>query len=100
MNPQLTSNSSSASTTPRPSELGDYQDDDYLLGTFNSLYHFFTHLTSVTEPPSFNIENDSMPRRLRLRPTTDQADELKRAYSVNPHPTTEQRQALAERTGM
>ncbi|PBK76862.1 hypothetical protein ARMSODRAFT_969465 [Armillaria solidipes] len=85
MNPQLTSNSSSASTTPRPSELGDYQDDDYLL---------------LTEPPHFNIESDSMPRRLRLRPTTDQADELKRAYSVNPHPTTEQRQSLAERTGM
>ncbi|KAG7452158.1 uncharacterized protein BT62DRAFT_926379 [Guyanagaster necrorhizus] len=83
INPQHTSNSSSASTTPRPSELGDYQDDDYLL-----------------EPPHFNSESDSMPRRLRLRPTTDQADELKRVYSVNPHPTTEQRQVLAERTGM
>ncbi|KAK0465522.1 homeodomain transcription factor [Desarmillaria tabescens] len=83
INPQLPSNSSSASTTPRPSELGDYQDDDYLL-----------------EPPHFNSENDSMPRRLRLRPTPDQADELKRVYSVNPHPTTEQRQILAERTGM
>lgn len=35
-----------------------------------------------------------------MRPTTEQTDELKKAYYANPHPTTEERQALSDRTGM
>jgi Homeodomain len=41
-----------------------------------------------------------MPRRMRVRPTAEQTDELKKLYHINPHPTTDQRQLLAERIGM
>jgi hypothetical protein len=41
-----------------------------------------------------------MPRRMRVRPTPDQTEELKKLYNINPHPTTDQRQLLSERIGM
>lgn len=41
-----------------------------------------------------------MPRRMRMRPSPEQTEELRRVYNVNPHPTTDERQALAERIGM
>jgi len=37
---------------------------------------------------------------MRVRPTAEQTDELKKLYNINPHPTTDQRQLLAERIGM
>jgi hypothetical protein len=41
-----------------------------------------------------------MPRRMRMRPSSEQTDELRRLYNINPHPTTEQRQNLASAIGM
>jgi hypothetical protein len=38
--------------------------------------------------------------RMRMRPSQDQTDELKNLYAVNPHPSAEERQAIAERIGM
>ena len=50
--------------------------------------------------PHFLSETESMPRRMRVRPTAEQTDELKKLYNINPHPTTDQRQLLADRIGM
>lgn len=41
-----------------------------------------------------------MNRKMRMRPTAEQTEELKKLYSITPHPTSEERQALAERIGM
>ena len=54
----------------------------------------------------FVSENDGLPSRrgrnevARMRTSPEQAEELRRAYAVNDHPTREQRQELAERIGM
>ncbi|KAF9567851.1 homeobox-domain-containing protein [Agrocybe pediades] len=48
----------------------------------------------------FYSESDNMPRRMRMRPSSEQTDELKKLYNINPHPTTEQRQALSASIGM
>ncbi|EAU92613.1 hypothetical protein CC1G_06624 [Coprinopsis cinerea okayama7 len=42
----------------------------------------------------------NMPKKMRMRPTNEQTEELKKLYNSNPHPTAEERQALAERIGM
>ncbi|KAJ2918354.1 hypothetical protein MD484_g2063, partial [Candolleomyces efflorescens] len=42
----------------------------------------------------------SMSRKMRMRPTAEQTEELKKLYHLTPHPTSEERQALAERIGM
>ena len=41
-----------------------------------------------------------MNRKMRIRPTAEQTEELKRLYNLNPNPTSEERQALADRIGM
>ena len=38
--------------------------------------------------------------RMRLRPTTQQTEELRNFYHVNPHPTKEEREELGDRIGM
>lgn len=48
----------------------------------------------------FYTESDSIPRKIRMRPSSEQTDELRKLYNINPHPTTEQRQALASTIGM
>jgi hypothetical protein len=42
----------------------------------------------------------SNPRRLRLRPASQQEEELRKLYDLNPHSTADQRQILAERIEM
>ncbi|KIJ22180.1 hypothetical protein PAXINDRAFT_95595 [Paxillus involutus ATCC 200175] len=50
--------------------------------------------------------NDGIPSRKRrgeasrMRTSPEQAEELRRAYAINPHPTREQRQELADSIGM
>lgn len=39
-------------------------------------------------------------RYMRSRPSPDQAEELERLYIINPFPTIEERQALAQRIRM
>lgn len=48
----------------------------------------------------FVSDQDSMPRRLRNRPTPEQAELLRKLFEQNPHPTTEARQRLADSSGM
>lgn len=40
------------------------------------------------------------PRRMRIRPTPKQTEELRRLYSTNTHPSREEREALGDRIGM
>lgn len=54
----------------------------------------------------FVSENDALPSRrgrnnpARMRTSPEQTEELRRAYALNDHPTSEQRQQLADRIGM
>lgn len=54
----------------------------------------------------FVSENDALPSRrgrnevARMRTSPEQAEELRRAYAINDHPTRDQRQQLADRIGM
>ncbi|KAG6879443.1 hypothetical protein C0992_002574 [Termitomyces sp. T32_za158] len=89
--------SSSNNLNRHPSDYDDYWfDDEYLpLDDYSRAdyagYSDYSHFTS---------ETDSMPRRLRIRPSVEQTDELRKLYNLTPHPTADQRQFLAERIGM
>jgi len=87
----------------RQFDFDDSFDDEYPL----DIHH---HPVPSDYPPSsyighpdqahFYSESDNMPRRMRMRPSSEQTDELKKLYNINPHPTTEQRQALSASIGM
>ncbi|RXW24587.1 hypothetical protein EST38_g1278 [Candolleomyces aberdarensis] len=49
---------------------------------------------------SDSADASSLSRKMRMRPTAEQTEELKKLYHLTPHPTSEERQALAERIGM
>lgn len=91
----------------RNHDMDDMLDDEYAFDT--------QHSRSASVIPSdypsslyaghsdqthFYTELDNMPRRMRMRTSSEQTDELKKLYSINPHPTTEQRQMLAASIGM
>ncbi|TDL28142.1 hypothetical protein BD410DRAFT_835381 [Rickenella mellea] len=42
----------------------------------------------------------SVPRRMRMRPTTRQTEELRKLYELTSHPTREEREELGEKIGM
>ncbi|KAH9486332.1 Homeobox protein 10 [Psilocybe cubensis] len=48
----------------------------------------------------FYTESENMPRRMRIRPSPEQTEELRKLYNINPHPSTEQRTTLAQNIGM
>lgn len=90
-------------------EYDDYHDEDYPPPSSAP----YSRASSVlpTEPPSFyytnnmesaylTAETDSASRRMRMRPSPEQHEELRRLYNINPHPSAEERQALADRIGM
>lgn len=54
-------------------------------------------LSRDNSPPAVDL---SARPRMRMRPTSQQTDELRRFYQVNPHPTKEEREDLSERIGM
>ncbi|KAJ7597356.1 homeodomain transcription factor [Mycena floridula] len=71
----------------------DYDNDELNLRSWYA---------GISEPdPRVAGENDSeMPRKVRNRPSSQQHKELQRLFSLEPHPSAEQRQALADRIGM
>jgi len=86
----------------------DYHDDEYpsldiqysrsdSLGPSDVSSSFYT---GHSDHSHFYTESETMPRRIRMRPSSEQTDELRKLYNINPHPTTEQRQALASSIGM
>ena len=97
--PQLSSNSSSTVNTPHHQELEDFPDTDY--PPFDNLLVSLEHPShQPLDNSQFYTEPDIMPRKIRIRPTVQQTDELKKLYSINPHPSREEREDLVERTGM
>ncbi|KAF9469700.1 hypothetical protein BDZ94DRAFT_1243057 [Collybia nuda] len=106
---QIASTPSTSNSTPRHHpDFDDFQDEDY--SPIDNSYSRSTSIAPDHRPLStfyagnpdhthFLVE-DTMPRRMRMRPTTEQTEELRKLYNVNPHPTTDQRQLLAERIGM
>jgi hypothetical protein len=94
---------------PRSLDYDDYADDDYPPPPPSDSY---SRASSVLPPdispfyypnnaesPYYMTDSDAA-RRMRLRPSQDQTEELKKLYTINPHPGAEERQAVAERIGM
>ncbi|KAL0571976.1 hypothetical protein V5O48_009978 [Marasmius crinis-equi] len=46
------------------------------------------------------LTDNEAARRMRIRPSPEQTEELRKLFQVAAHPSTEQRQALADRIGM
>lgn len=92
----------------RHPEFDDFQDDDHssvdihhsrsasVIGPeYSSAFY-----TGLPDQAHFYTASDNIPRKMRMRPSSEQAEELKKLYHINPHPTTEQRQALSASIGM
>ena len=100
--------SSTPSDFYRLVDTDDFHDDEYpsldiqhsrsaSLGPSEVSSSFYT---GHSDHSHFYTESDNMPRRMRMRPSPEQTEELRKSYNINPHPTTEQRQALASTIGM
>ncbi|KAG6911360.1 hypothetical protein DXG01_001031 [Tephrocybe rancida] len=103
--PVMPSSAASTSNNPtrHPSEFDDYYfEDDYLpLDDYSRATSIVpSEYAGHPDYSHFTSETDSMPRRMRIRPSAEQTDELRQLYNITPHPTTDQRQHLAERIGM
>jgi hypothetical protein len=102
--PHISSTSSSVDHTPHHAELEDFPDGDY------HPFHNACLVVSLADSPQppvytgvdsqFYTEPDHMPRKIRIRPTAQQTDELRKLYKANPHPSREEREELGERIGM
>ncbi|EGN93170.1 hypothetical protein SERLA73DRAFT_163673 [Serpula lacrymans var. lacrymans S7.3] len=77
-------------TTMGPEESGAALQGSFFAGTPETL------------PQRFFTENDvaSNGRRMRMRPTSEQTEELRKAYNTNPHPSKDDREELGEKLGM
>lgn len=100
---------SASSSLPHIAEFDDYQDDEIpsldlnqsrLVPDLARQHHHSAYISGNGDSPRFVAEPESTPRRMRALPSTEQIDELKRMYDIDPHPSTELRQALSERLGM
>ncbi|KAF8899208.1 hypothetical protein BD779DRAFT_1666920 [Infundibulicybe gibba] len=95
--------STSSSTSREHLRLDKYHDDtqahpdDRRLTQTSRTLPFYS---ANPEQSRFLPDTENMPRRMRMRPTPEQTEELRKLYNLNPHPTTDQRQVLSERIGM
>jgi hypothetical protein len=102
--------STSAKSTPQEHDLDEFPDDDYAFdhlplghpARFPSLEESQQRALYAgnTNHKHFITETDAMPRRMRMRPSHEQTEALKRLYRENPHPTREEREELGDRIGM
>lgn len=97
---------SPVSYPPRRLDYDDYADDDYPPPSDS-----YSRASSVLPPDtspfytnsaelSYYMTDSDAARRMRLRPSPDQIEELRKLYAINPHPSAEERQVIAERIGM
>ncbi|KAF7784183.1 transcriptional regulator family: Homeodomain [Agaricus bisporus var. burnettii] len=97
---------SPVSYPPRRLDYDDYVDDDYPPPSDS-----YSRASSVLPPDtspfylnnaelSYYMTDSDAARRMRLRPSPDQIEELRKLYAINPHPSAEERQVIAERIGM
>lgn len=107
--PPTSSNSSSTPPSSLPTETEDFPDDDLPLDGYSrsdsmpgpdGARSWSSFYAGNPDHQHFLTESDNMPRRMRMRPSPEQTHQLRKLYNSNPHPSTEQRQALAERIGM
>lgn len=104
VNPPGVYSSNSPSNPHHFAEFDDFHDEEYssidipLESDVPS--ERFSSFYSGSQDHTLFLDSDTMPRRMRMRPTTEQTEELKKLYNINPHPTTEQRQVLSKRIGM
>ena len=109
--PSHEDNSSSIHLSSTPSDFSrlpdtdDFQDDehpppDYSRSTSLGPSNVSSFYAGHSDHSHFYTESDSIPRRMRMRPSPEQTDELRKLYNINPHPTTEQRNTLASAIGM
>ncbi|KDQ63196.1 hypothetical protein JAAARDRAFT_29212 [Jaapia argillacea MUCL 33604] len=104
--------SSAPITRRRPLQLApeydDYLDDDDLplrnqLPPIESFHHQQNSFYAGTEERKHVYDTppeSSMPRKMRFRPTPQQTDELRKLYTINPHPSKEEREELGKHIGM
>ena len=97
--------SSTPSDFYRLPDTDDFQDDenltpDYFRSTSLGPSNVSSFYSGPSDHSHFYTESDSIPRRMRMRPSPEQTDELRKLYNINPHPTTEQRNTLASDIGM
>jgi len=103
--------SHSTSSISRPTDMDDYDDGYSSVDYQNPLRShspapssngraWSTFYSGNLEHAQFLTENDSVPRRIRIRPTSEQIEELRKLFNITHHPSNEQRQALADRIGM
>ncbi|KAF9531867.1 homeobox domain-containing protein [Crepidotus variabilis] len=88
-------------------DIKEHDEDEY---TVPDMHSRSTSQVPPEYPPSVHSgrrdqslsypDPDPMAPKFRNRPSSDQTDELVKLYSINPHPTAEQCQAVAASLGM
>jgi len=76
----------------------EYPDENYHLP-----YSRASPAITADFPPfehPHHMSESNVARYMRLRPSSDQVDQLQRLYNINPFPSTEEMEALAQRIGM
>ncbi|KAE9409200.1 hypothetical protein BT96DRAFT_953601 [Gymnopus androsaceus JB14] len=94
-NPSLNSSTSSkapSSSSLRPADLDELEEEEHPSPHSDSAFY-------NPEATSFE-DQDSMNRRSRMRPSPEQVEQLKILFNTNSLPSTEEKQALADRIGM
>lgn len=74
-----------------PSLLSSAENNSRPQGSFYTGYPDHKH---------YSGESETLPRRMRMRPSHEQTEELKQLYAINPHPSKEEREELGDRIGM
>ncbi|KAJ6610888.1 hypothetical protein B0H10DRAFT_396959 [Mycena sp. CBHHK59/15] len=90
-----------SSTPPLSSsqpDIDDFEDDDEYFPTDRAPPKPF-HSDSLNPSDQLLSESENMGQRMRLRPS-EQIEELRKLYAINPLPTTDERQLMASRFGM
>lgn len=87
---------------PAAPDIDQFEDDgdDYSPADSATTQPSQSDLPTSSDPTQFLSEPESMSQGTRLRPSSDQIDELRKRYGLNPHPTTDERQAMADSIGM
>ncbi|KAJ7092751.1 hypothetical protein C8R44DRAFT_750244 [Mycena epipterygia] len=85
---------------PAAPDIDQFEDgDNYSPADSATTQPSQSDLPTPSDPTQFLPEPESM-SQTRLRPSSDQVDELRKRYALNPHPTTDERQTMADSIGM
>jgi len=76
----------------------DYPDENYSVPYSRASPAIAADFPPFEQP--HHMSESNVARYMRLRPSSDQVDQLQRLYSINPFPSNEDKEALAQRIGM